>query len=172
MYGRYSQPYSLGGSSDVASGYQYCSNLLLLLRQWRHEGVCRPGGKRLCCRHSKSDWQLIFLFHVMQIPAESVSTLGVLNNYALYKSTHSLTHSLTHSEMQTPICQTWPIFRIPYLRPRKCRPQHTASWRKSPPSHRHCIMYSMPRMKPAQSFRAVHRPLQACTAKQTDNITA
>jgi len=96
VYGRYSQPYSLGGSSDVASGYQYCSNLLLLLRQWRHEGVCRPGGKRLCCRHRKSDRQLIFLFHVMQIPAESVSALGVLNNYALYKSTHSLTHSLTH----------------------------------------------------------------------------
>jgi len=30
--GRYSQPYSLGGSSDAASGYQYYSNLLLLER--------------------------------------------------------------------------------------------------------------------------------------------
>jgi len=28
----------------------------------------------------------------------------------------------TRSVMQTSICQKWPIFRIPYFRPTKCRP--------------------------------------------------
>ena len=44
-------------------------------------------------------WASIYLKHTRSRVTSASSALGVLNDYALYKSTHSLTHSIIiHSE--------------------------------------------------------------------------
>ena len=68
-------PYRVSGSTLTAVG----RSQLLARRPGTHTRIIGVYLKRTCARVTSAS-----------------SALGVLNDYALYKSTHSLTHSLTH----------------------------------------------------------------------------
>ena len=63
----------------------------------------------------------VYLKRTCSRDTSASSALGVLNDYALYKSTHSLTHSLSHSKARTLPATPRPQHSRPKPRPPKVR---------------------------------------------------
>jgi len=94
-----------------------CMHYLLYSRQWRREGVCRPGQTSVLPPPPiRLAIDILMVTTMTLVWSVTNITLSWGCNYVMQTSRR------IRSAMWMPIRQKWPNFRIPYFRPSKCRP--------------------------------------------------